>query len=494
MKQKYQLYLLSILGFGIFMFSRRSEILPTIAVAIVIAPIFILRFSRIQPGKTWILLTLLGFLISMNIALWGLFDIKDNSTSALYSLIRSSVLAILYFLPFLIDRFIYPKFKSEGVLSTLSFPIISTAIFFLSSLEGPFDGTGMSGKFVDGFIFLTLKQTLSVFGVWIFVFISSWLASLINYAWEERFHWKEIRTTALLFFSALSILFVYGTLKTMSSTIMQTETVKIAAVVLIPDDGHNVSMEDFWTEKRYSGFEETLFKIENLVHSAAENNARIISFQEHAITIDKSDEEILRHEYQRIARENNVYMSITYSYYTQDTKGENKHLFIDNTGDIRLDYTKRYLLGLGKYGETGVFKKGPENILATDTPYGRIGISICRDMDFPRFIRQAGRSQVDIMFSPSYDWPKSMGPAYLFRCMENGFSLVRPTYNGFSFAADYHGKIIAHMDSDETDTGIMYAQVPIKGIQTIYPKIGDVLGWICLLGVGILVFLSFRKK
>jgi apolipoprotein N-acyltransferase len=78
--------------------------------------------------------------------------------------------------------------------------------------------------------------------------------------------------------------------------------------------------------------------------------------------------------------------------------------------------------------------------------------------------------------------------------MENGFSLVRPTYNGFSFAADYHGEIIAHMDSDETDTGIMYAQVPIKGIQTIYSKTGDVLGWICLLGVSVLALLSFKKK
>ncbi len=39
------------LGFGIFMFSKRSEIVPTIGIAIIIAPIFILGFIRTQTTK-----------------------------------------------------------------------------------------------------------------------------------------------------------------------------------------------------------------------------------------------------------------------------------------------------------------------------------------------------------------------------------------------------------------------------------------------------------
>ena len=57
-------------------------------------------------------------------------------------------------------------------------------------------------------------------------------------------------------------------------------------------------------------------------------------------------------------------------------KGENKHMFIDNNGEIQLDYAKRYLLGFGPFGETAVFRKGAEIIQSTDTPYGKIGISI----------------------------------------------------------------------------------------------------------------------
>jgi apolipoprotein N-acyltransferase len=50
------------------------------------------------------------------------------------------------------------------------------------------------------------------------------------------------------------------------------------------------------------------------------------------------------------------------------------------------------------------------------------------------------------MLNPSYDIPKSTGSSYSLRAIENGFSLVRPVYNGYSYVIDYNGKILAHMD------------------------------------------------
>jgi apolipoprotein N-acyltransferase len=163
-------------------------------------------------------------------------------------------------------------------------------------------------------------------------------------------------------------------------------------------------------------------------------------------------------------------------------------------GEILLDYTKRYLLGLGPFGESSVFTKGPEIIQSVETPYGKIGISICRDMSFPSFLRQAAKDNVDIMLSPSYDWPKSPAPWYLTSTIENGFSFVRPTYNGYSYAADYHGKELAHMDSDQTKEGIMYSDIPVKGIKVLYPILGDLLGWLSVIMMFVLIGLAFFKK
>ncbi len=275
----------------------------------------------------------------------------------------------------------------------------------------------------------------------------------------------------------------------------KSDTVKIAAIVLIPEDGKTVSMESIYTNRLTSPFEKTILRIEDLTKTAASNNAKIVTFQEYTMTINQEDEERLLEEYKRIAKENNIYLSISYAYFVKEGKGENKHLFIDNNGDIQLDYTKRYLLGFGNTGETSVFKKGAEVIQITDTPYGRIGVSICRDMDFLSYIRQAGKNNVDIMLGPSYDFPKSTGPDYWLRTIENGFSFVRPTYNGITFAADYNGNILAQMDSDETEDGIMYADVPTKGIKTLYPIIGDSLGWISVLELlGCVVFAIINRK
>jgi len=490
-KHKYLLGLWFALGFGIFIFTRRSEVVPTIPIAIIIAPIFILRFIRTQPIKRGIWLTLLGFLLSMNIALWGLFEFDKASLMAIYSLIRSSLLAVLYFLPYMTDRLVYPKLKEKGILSTLTFPIITTGIFFLSSLEGPFDGSGMSSKPVYGS--LSFIQMLSVFGIWAFLFIYSWLASIINYFWENQFLWEKTKKLTVIYLSVLLMFFLFGVVRTSSLISPKPDTVKIAAVVLIPEDGKVVRMERIFNQRITSPFEKTISRIENLTKKAAKKNAKIVSFQEFAITIRNEDENRLIAQYKRIAKENNVYLSITYAYFIKEGKGENKHLFIDSNGEIQLDYAKRYLLGYGSFGEAGVFRKGPEIIQSIDTPYGKIGVSICRDMDFLSYIRQAGRDNVDIMLSPSYDWPKSLGPGYVYRAIENGFSFIRPTYNGITFAEDYNGNILATMDSDETEDGIMYADVPIKGVKTLYTKIGDILGWLCVLGLLGLIFYSLRK-
>lgn len=484
-----------ILGFGIFMFTRLSKLVPFIDIAILIAPILILRFIRTQPAKRGIWLTLLGFILSMNIALWGLFEFDDAWMTLVFGLIRSTVLAIFWFLPFMIDRLIYPKFTYRGLWSSLIFPTITTAIFFLSSLEGPFDdGSGTLSSFGFGYRSLAFIQVRSIFGIWILVFLHSWLFSTINYFWENQFKWKKIKKLALVYSAALLSVFLFGWVKTSPLSSSKSDTVKIAAIVLLPEDGNVVPMSRIFDSKITSPYKETLSKIEGLTKKAFEGGAKIVSFQEYAMVINQQDEGGLREQYQQIAKENNIYLSITYAYFSDHEKGENKHLFINGKGEILLDYTKRYLLGIGPFGEASVFNKGPEIIQSVETPYGKIGISICRDMSFPSFLRQASKDQVDIMLSPAFDWPKSPSPWYLTSTIENGFSLVRPAYNGYSYAADFHGNVLAHMDSDLTEEGIMYADVPVKGMKVLYPIIGDLFGWLSLLIMCILIALIFFKK
>jgi len=485
-----------VLGFGVFVFTRMSKLVPTIPIAILIAPVFILRFVRTQPAGRGNLFTLLGFVLSINIGLWGMFDLEDGALSLFFNALRSSLLAVLYFLPYMIDRWVYPRLKTAGAVASLIYPTVTTAMFFLSSLEGPFDGAIQSGKFVYGP--MIAQQLLSLFGIWAFMFVSCWFASFINYLWESG--WGKTKRTATIFVAVVIAILAFGTIKTLSSSPEQN-TVKIAAIILLPEEGEPVSMEQVWADRVVSPFEKRVAQIENLTKTAALNGAKIVSFQEFAMMINEKDQERPRQEYKRIAKENNVYLGITFAYFAQEGKGENKHLLIDNHGEIQLDYTKRYVNGLAELdlGEAGVYRKGPEIVQSVDTPYGKVAVSICRDMEFPHYMRQAGKANVDIMLSAAFEWPKGLVVHSVYmRAIENGFSLVRPTFNGITIAEDFNGKILAQMDSAETDDGIMYADLPTRGVNTLYTKVGDVLGWTCVLGLlGLLslnIALRIRQK
>lgn len=481
-----------ILGFGIFIFTRMSMLVPTIPVAILIAPVFILRFSRTQPVRRGNLLTLLGFYLSINIGLWWLYE-----TNTLFNAVKILLLALLYSLPFMIDRPIHEMFTKKGIssgLTTLTFPVISTAIHFLSSLEGFFEGTIQIGKFVFGPAIL--QQLLSLFGICGFIFIASWFASTINFLWENNFEWDKSKKSALTYVVIVLVVLSFGAVKTSSSNPDQ-DTVKVAAVILLPEEGDLPSMDEMWTGRLVSPYERTISTIDHLTGSAASNGAKIVSFQEFTMMIDEEDEWRLKEEFQRIAREIGVYLSISYAHYAKEGKGENIHLFIDNNGKVLLDYTKRYVSGLVELdiGEAGYFRKGPEIIQWADTPYGRIAISICRDLEMTNYIRQAGSANVDIMLSSAYEFEQGLviHSSYM-RTIEYGFSLLRPAQHGITVAVDQNGNVLNQMDFSDPGDGIMYAELPIEGVNTLYTQVGDVLGWICVVGLLGLIFLNILLR
>jgi len=50
-----------------------------------IAPVLILRFIRTQPAERGIWLTLLGFVLIINMGLWGIFDVGGGISSLIWN-------------------------------------------------------------------------------------------------------------------------------------------------------------------------------------------------------------------------------------------------------------------------------------------------------------------------------------------------------------------------------------------------------------------------
>jgi len=228
-------------------------------------------------------------------------------------------------------------------------------------------------------------------------------------------------------------------------------------------------------------------RIRSVTAEAAKRGAKIVAFNEFAIVVAATNNERARAEFSRIAAENHVWMAMPYAWVPKTGKGANRHMVIDDTGAIKADYQKRFLLGFGDMGEAAVFVKGAEVIQTADSPYGRIAVAICRDMTFPRFALQAGHAGADIMFTGSHEFPKGITLNDPYRAVENGFTHIRPTYDGITYAMDPYGRVLAQMDRGVGEAGIMMVDVPTQGVRTIYARFGDWLGW---LSVGLVVLLG----
>jgi apolipoprotein N-acyltransferase len=107
-------------------------------------------------------------------------------------------------------------------------------------------------------------------------------------------------------------------------------------------------------------------------------------------------------------------------------------------------------------------------------------------MDFPPLLRKVGRARADILLVPSSDG-KAITQLHhvqaVFRAVENGVSMLRAARWGLSSAVDPLGRTLATMDDSLAAQKVMVAQLPTKGVATIYSRIGDLFAWLCIIGL-----------
>ena len=131
-----------------------------------------------------------------------------------------------------------------------------------------------------------------------------------------------------------------------------------------------------------------------------------------------------------------------------------------------------------------------------DTPFGRLSAAICFDADFPQTLRQAGLLNTDIVLNPSNEWaaidPWHTQMASL-RAIEEGASIVHQASHGLSAAFDYQGNRLAAVDYFRSGAGTMIADVPTRGVRTLYSRLGDWFAWACIAALVLLVVTGLAR-
>lgn len=148
----------------------------------------------------------------------------------------------------------------------------------------------------------------------------------------------------------------------------------------------------------------------------------------------------------------------------------NSVMLASPTGELLLHYRK---LNPWPWAERGWATKGDRGLQYVDTPYGRLGLLICYDINFePPHLKEAG---IDMLLysiawvdRPNSPWFKENLPQI---ARQNDFDIIganwtvskRPDWDGYghSLVIDHTGKVVAKVLNDTGDA-IVYADLPVR--------------------------------
>jgi apolipoprotein N-acyltransferase len=124
----------------------------------------------------------------------------------------------------------------------------------------------------------------------------------------------------------------------------------------------------------------------------------------------------------------------------------------------------------------------------------KTSMAICFDFDFPYLFHNS--SNADIVLGASWYWA-SIGFIFwehnIFRAIENGFTIIKCSYDGITGAVDPYGRTLAAVPSLINEVHLM--EVPVqRGVRTLYGICGWVFGWICTFLSPMLLILFVWEK
>lgn len=418
--------------------------------------------KRFFPAVLFAVMTAVNF-----IKLFGLSD-----AGAAVDFAESMLITAVQFLPLLAEHVICRYDKQEDFrkspLRMLVFPAFYSGLSALFCLT-PISATASVAYTLNGFI--SNKEQVSVIGIFGFLFLLMWFASLL-----ERFvsglvsgkGIKEILPKKDFYVLLAAVICVSAVGHAVLKPSDNPQTVRIAAAVgteqPLDEDGEYITIP----------IEDTLASVERTMADAHSLGAEVLVYTEEAYNIYDYDTDMLTQFVCGNAKEYGMYvfLPLDISASDENSLSDNCIKLINPDGGVEFTYEKSRLVPVIE----GDYRKGDGVIPVTELSFAdgrrtKTAAFICYDGDSPFYVNSIP-ADTDILISPSWDWEEIIyyhTPAMKYRAYENGASLVKPTYDGISCICDPTGKTLVQFNSFETGFDhVETADVPLKGIKTPY--------------------------
>ncbi len=454
----------------LLLFASGRWIVP---VAAWLSPVFLLRFARGgRPLPRLAIVALAQYAVGC-VAWWGMVPVPAPGYFGVMLAI-----CLPWALPYVLDRLLT---RGTDFSSTLAFPCAWVATEYLIVSTSPYGSWGLVGYTqVDN---LPLLQSAAVAGLWGIGFLMAWFAAVVNWAWQLHFEWARVRTGSLAYAFVLGAVLALGGAR-LALAPPRAPTIRIASLTVTPP-----ARLKPWDLLSHAYRGATLDSLRTLLHAHEDSlfaavrreaaaGARLVLWSEVGVFVLKDDEAGFQARASAVAREAGVHLVVGVAVFTPGQGYyENELMAFDPAGAVLARYHKARPV-------PGDPERGADRAIPVfDTGLGRMAGAVCFDADFPALIASAGRARADLLVIPSSDW-RAIDPVHtrmaLVRGVENGCSVIRQTNQGLSAAADDQGRILAASDFFHNDAHVMVAQIPSRGVRTLYPVAPQLFPYACL--------------
>lgn len=434
---------------------RRSSLAPALALLVWLGP-FMARLFGTQFGPVF---TFLGVLIA-------LLTYFGNSERGF------------------IEKSNYRWFIPQGVLNWVGFEMIRATIIPLVATSAFIGYTQATQPWITQPV-----SIFSVYGLNLVLMLVNFALAQAAMAWFDR-RWQpagvvpvDLRKTRRWLAIAAGVLaawVVIGVVQ-VSNTPESTETVRVAAIQ--PNYEKPAFQDDEITDD---------MRIEDFsrwIRQAADQGAQVIFTPEMAFNFDPQVE--YTQKFQALAAETGAHIFITYTVAQEGQPFRNESVLLSPSGEFSAIYGKNH----APPGEPLSPSAGSYPVF--ETPLGRLATLICHDGNYTDVTRKLTRNGAQLISAGLSEFG-GFGEQYwthiTFRAVENHTAFVLSSRKTGSAIIDPEGRQIALSLVPGGEQVVLTGDVPISDGGTVYTRIGDILGWLSLVGYIVFIVLQIRTN
>lgn len=228
-------------------------------------------------------------------------------------------------------------------------------------------------------------------------------------------------------------------------------------------------------------------KFAQQARQAAAQGAQVLFTSEMMFNFDPQVE--YTEAFRSIAKETGAYIFIGYSVIREGEPSRNQAVLLSPQGEFSEVYNKTHIPPGERYDVPGgVFP-------VFETSFGRMAALICADGNYTDVARKLTQNGAQLIAAPYKEFPgfgEQLWQGEVFRAVENRTSLVATGATSVAAIIDPYGRLAA-LEYDKAGSElVLTGDVSLgSGKGTLYTSLGDILGWLSMLGLA--AFIVFQS-